>query len=194
MTRRRRAIANWEALLACLVACFAAWHSPYLQLDAGLVLLGAAFAAPVFWRGRWSWAFVMRSAVAAYFFRCVAIWLLGSDAVRLLAFGDAAIGLLAAAVVHVGRCAIRTSVDPGGGNRNDGGSPQSAAGDSGTPEEEEAVWSPPQFTLRAALVVTVVWAGLLAVGVTAGLDAAKFVLICGLSWLLLAGCLRLIRG
>ncbi len=135
MTRRRRAILIWEALLACFVACIAAWHSPYLPLDAGVVLLGAAFAAPVFSRGRWSCAFVMRSAVAAYFFRCVAIWLLGSDAVRLLAFGDAAIGLLATAIAHLGRCAIRKGVGPGVGNRSDDGSPQSAAGDSGTPEE-----------------------------------------------------------
>lgn len=209
MTSRHRVITVGDAVLACLVGCIAACDTPYLELDAGVVLTGAAFAAPFFWRGHWSWRFVMATVVTAYFFRCVVLYLAGSDAVRIIAFRDTSMGLLAVVGAYLVRLLIRKCTgedgstaaqqliperDASGGGRSGGEVIWKEADGAATRREgEEGVWSPPQFTLKAMFVFTLASAGLLAVGVTGGPDVACGVLMLGMLGLLIGGCIRLIR-
>ena len=198
-----------DGILACLVASVAAWHSPYLQFDGSVVLAGTAFAAPVFWRGHWSWRFLMATAVTAYFFRCVAIYMLGTDAVRTIALRDIGMGVLAVVGAYYVRLLIRKYTgesgstasqqsiqergEPGPGRSDDEVIGEEADGTATTREGEEEVWSPPQFTLKAVFVLTLACSGLLAVGVTGGPRVAYVVLLMGLFWFLIERCVRLVR-
>jgi len=210
MTSRHRVIALSDAVLACVVGCVAAYNSPYLKLDASVVLTGAAFAAPVFWRGRWSWRFLMTTAVTAYFLRCALFYVVGTDAVRIAAFCDAAVGVVAVAVARGMRLSIggitreneptttseqpsRQPGPPAGGRSGQEDVQAEADVATTTREGEEETWSPPQFTLKAVAVFTLACAGLLAVGVTGGFRVAYAVLMAGLLWFLIERCVRLIR-
>lgn len=208
MTVPQRTVVVLDALLACALGYLVAWHNLAPKYDVGVLLFGAALACPVFWRGKLSFSFFAALAVTAYFFRCVFLYVMGTDAVRGMACRDAALGLVAVGSVcavkqimrkHVQRHATKgcqesdrnehASIDSGSGaqliDQKAGATAQEVNG-------EEAVWSPPQFTLNALLVSTLACIGLLHVGAIVGLWAAFVTLLMGLFWFLIVGCVRLL--
>jgi hypothetical protein len=208
VTSLHRVIAVLDTLPACVVVCIAAWRSSCSEFDASVFLTGTAFAAPVFWRGHWSWSFLTRTAVTAYFFRCVAFYLIGTDAVRIMAFGDAGMGLAAIGSAYIVRRAIHEYAGQGGWAASqqvvrEGGATthgccggeevgEEADGTGRIGQEEEADWSPLQFSLKAIFVFSLAWAGLLAVGVTGGPGVVYLMIFLGLLMWIIAGCIRLV--
>ena len=80
----------------------------------------------------------------------------------------------------------------------DGPGDEEPAGETPTPpgdQPEGRVWSPLQFGLKAILIVTAVWAGLLALGRIAGTGTgtAYGVVVCALIFWLFFGLLRLVQ-
>jgi hypothetical protein len=210
MSLQQRADTTLGTLLALGLGTIAVWDSPYLEFDGGVLLIGAATACLIFWHRAWSWSFLVRIVVMAYFFRCIVFYLTGTDAVKLIAFRDAGFGLVAVGAVYAATQAIRkyagstdiTADQESVGDRL-GTSDSRLAGRSiedkadktkNRREVEADVWSPLQFTLRAILLLTLAWSGVLAVGVTAGLHTACIVVFFGLLWFLIAACARLVSS
>ena len=197
-----------DALLVCTVGCITVWHSPYLEFDAGVILVGAASSSLLFWQGRWSWSYLMRCAVAAYCFRCVVLYVVGTDAVKGIAVGSLGMGLSAAGggyivrqIVHrytsQGRNAVSQHLSRKEYESSDSYSDEKEIeeeNDTATrvKERKETVWSPPQFRLKTVFMLVFAWAGLLAVGVTAGLHLACGVFFLAMLWVLIGGCVRLV--
>jgi len=61
-----------------------------------------------------------------------------------------------------------------------------------TSRAENAFWTPVQFSVKTMLLLTVPWAGLLAVAITGGIRVAFGVVILGLLWFFLARCVELV--
>jgi len=101
MASSHKDIVAFGLLAVCIVGFIAAWHSPDMKLDAGIVLVAVAFAGPFYWPGHWSQSLLIRVAFTAYFFRCVVLYLAGTDAVKKLAFGDIFIGLAGVGGVYL---------------------------------------------------------------------------------------------
>ncbi len=210
MSRPQRASTILETLLALGLVTIVLLDSLYLKYDGGVFLIGAATACLVFWHRPWSWSLLIQVVVTAYFFRCVVLYLTGTDAVKVIAFRDAGLGLVAIGAVCAAKRAIsncagpidktavpeRAAKSPRASDSRLAG--QSIEGNSdeiiNTPEREADVWSPVQFTVRMFFLLTLVWSGVFAVCVAAGPYAACFVVFLGLLWFLIAGCVRLVSS
>ncbi|MDY0169729.1 MAG: hypothetical protein RBS80_24510 [Thermoguttaceae bacterium] len=205
-----RIITALDVLLACAVGAFLVWDSPYLQLDVWIVLTGIAFAAAACWHGQWSRSFLMRVAVAAYYFRCAVFYLAGNSTVRAIVLGHAAIALAAITIAYTVRwrlsghmmpvkAAARQSLpqdadDVSTGCRND----DMGGATAGVTFDEDAAptktWSPLRVSARAVAVSVLAGAGLLGTAAVTGRPGlAAWILFVGLFWLLFVGCIRLIR-
>jgi len=191
-----------NAVLACLVLSNAALHSPSFRFDAAVFLAATAFVMPISWRGSWSFRFLVRSAVGVYFFRCILLYLLGTDAIRRIASVDAMMGIAGMGVAwFVPRCIHRynryandansqqSCQELGGSN---GGMEQEVDGPTASSREENAVWTPLQFNLKTMLLLNVPFAGLVVVGTLGGIGVAFAVVILGLVWVCFGRCVQLI--
>ncbi len=180
-------------------------HSPSWLIDVAVLLTATAFVMPVSWRGSWSSRFLIRSAVGVYFFRCVLLYLLGTDAIRTVAFVDAMMGIAAIGIASfVPRCIIRyrtfaNDVDSQPGCRAQRGGnevmEQEADGSTPTSREEEAVWTPVHFNVKKMLLLSVPLAGLAMIAIMGGIGFVFAVVILGLVWVCLGRCVQLVsRG
>jgi hypothetical protein len=201
--RLDRAPAVLYVLLAGFVFGQAALHSPSLKFDAAVLLAATAFVVPVSWRGRWSLGFLLRSAVGAYFFRCVLFFLLGTDAIRAIAFVDAMMGIAAMAIAwlvnrwitHYTSHANDADSQPRSqtARTSDEAMQRQEVDTSKTPSRaEDAVRTPPQFNLRTLLLLNIPLAGLVVAGTMAGIGVAFAIAILGLVWIMLGRCVQLI--
>ena len=206
---RSRIIVVLDTLPVCIaVGIIAAWRSSYAPFSASVFLTGAVFASPVFWRGRWSCSFVTRTALTAYLLRCVAFYVVGTNASKIAALGDAGIGLAAFGGAYIMRRAIHKYTARGTWTASQQlvregcttthrccDSEEVGEGTNATAtssHEETPNWSPPQFSLKAVFVFSFGWAALLAVAVTGGFVFVRLMIVLGLLLWITAGCVRLV--
>lgn len=201
------AITALDCLIVCAVASVAARRSPYLKLDGYIILSGMALASLVWWQRSSAWSFLIRVVVAAYFFRCTVFYVMGSDAVRAIAFGDAAVGLGALGVAYAARHIIFRYLPQymGNGSRpclrhgdraSTGGNDQVGqdahrASNSNRTRTNAGLSS--GGSLKTVSVVALCCAGVLGVAVTGGPATAGGVVVLSIFWLLAAGCIRLVK-
>lgn len=191
-----------NAVLGCLVLGNAVLHSPSLLFDVAVLLTGTAFVMPVSWRGSWSFRFLIRSAVGVYFFRCVLLYLLGTDAIQTVAFVDAMMGIAAIGIASFApRCIIRYRTfandvgSPPGCRAQRGGNEvmeQEVDGSTPTSREEEAVWTPVHFNVKTMLLLSVPFAGLVVMAIMGGIGLVFAVVILGLVWVCFGRCVQLV--
>jgi hypothetical protein len=210
MASEHRAMAILDAVLTCLAISVAAWLSPYVALDGGIVVLGTAFAWLISWRERWSWRFMIRCVVKGYLFRCVVMYTMGGNTVRIIAIRDAALAIAVIWIAWFVRNAIGRRLRDGTWTSRQEPDREATALSTTCPageeagvaleatvrpaERDDAVWSPPQFSLKALLMATFAWSAVLGVGATAGYRASFGMLVLGVFWFLIASCIQLVSA
>jgi hypothetical protein len=131
---------------------------------------------------------------------------LGSDAVKVIAIRDAAIGLAGIGIAYLVRRAIsgyrgqpgrapspQLIREPVAASGHDDEEVRGKANGTSTYEEtNNATWSPLQFSIKIMLVLTLARASLLGVASAGGIRAAFGVFVLGLFLFVIVGCIRLV--
>ncbi len=205
----RHAIRALDSFVMCAAAFVAAYRSPCLKLDGFILLSGVAFASLVCWQGSSSWSFLIRVVAAAYFFRCTVLFVMGSDAVRAVVFGDVIAGLGAFGIAYAARHILFKYLPQ---DMNDGSESCPRQGDrirTGHNGKDQVGQKAPRASsrrmlrseaamqssviLKSVAVFAVGCSGVVGVAATSNPAAAGGVVVLGVSWLFLAGCIRLVK-
>jgi len=187
-------------LIASVVVAFAAWHAPFFSPDR--LAAAIAVALTIGWLDSRLLSNLLQAAVFIYFVGCAIFIVLGSDAVKLIALGDAAVGLAGVGIaIALRRAVIRFTphvAEPlsasvvGEFEMTDRRDLQSGLVATESTTVDEPAWTPIQFSLANSLKLLGACSAVFAVVRLTDFSIAFALLVSGMIWIVFAGCYRLV--